>query len=243
MKKFPTWLCAARRPQFGGIFLRLLFLVFMVVFCLGIYLIRHPLLRLVGTMWIVDQSPETSDAIVMLGDDNYNSDRAERAAELFKAGWAPRVIASGRYLRPYAGIAELEAHDLADRGVPARAVVQLPHHAEDTREECVVISQLLSSHGWKRVLLVTSNYHTRRARYICSRVLPSGTVLHVVAAKDNEYDPEKWWWSRLGVKIFFHESVGMLVTLWEMRHDEVRTTGSSLFSGVLTLSSLRRIQA
>lgn len=242
MKKFPAWFCAARRPQSGGIFFRLLFLIFLVVFCFGIYLIRHPLLRVAGAMWIVDQSPQASDAIVILGDDNYNADRAERAAELFKAGWAPRVIASGRYLRPYASIAELEAHDLKDRGVPAGAVVQLPHHAEDTREECVAISQILSSHGWKRVLLVTSNYHTRRARYICARLLPSGTELHVVAAKDSEYDPEKWWWSRLGVKIFFHESVGMAVTLWEMRHNEVRTTGSGLFSRVLTLSSLPHIQ-
>ena len=243
MKNYPTCLCVSRRSEFGGIFFRLLFLVFLVVFCFGIYLIRHPLLRLAGNIWIVDQSPQTSDAIVMLGDDNYSGDRAARAAELFKAGWAPRVVASGRYLRPYASIAELEAHDLADRGVPAGAVVRLAHRAGDTREECVEISQLLSSHGWKRVLLVTSSYHTRRARYICARVFPSGTVLHVVAAQDSEYDPGQWWWNRRGINIFFHESVGMLVTLWEMRHDEVRTTGSGLFSGVLTLSSLRRIQA
>jgi uncharacterized SAM-binding protein YcdF (DUF218 family) len=228
----------AFRSQAGGIFFRLLFLLFLAGFCFGIYLIRRPVLRLAGHAWIVDQPPQASDAIVMLGDDNYNGDRAARAAELFKAGWAPRVIASGRYLRPYASIAELEAHDLGDRGVTPGSVVRLAHHAENTREECVLIGQLLEAHGWKRVLLVTSNYHTRRARYICARELPEGTSLHVVAAQDSEYDPDKWWWNRLGVNLFLHESVGMFVAMWEMRHNEVRTSGSGLFGRVLTLSSL-----
>src|SRR5208282_2235482 len=101
------------------------------------YLVRQPVLRLAGGFWVVDEAPQAADAIVMLGDDNYNADRATRAAELFKAGWAPRIVASGRYLRPYASIADLEAHDLSDRGVPATAVVRLAHHAEDTHEECV----------------------------------------------------------------------------------------------------------
>jgi uncharacterized SAM-binding protein YcdF (DUF218 family) len=201
------------------------------------------LLRAAGHIWVVDETPESADAIIVLGDDNYEGDRAMRGAELFKAGWAPRVIASGRYLRPYASIAELEEHDLKDRGVPAGAVVRLAHRAANTREECVAIGQLLSEHGWKRVLLVTSNYHTRRARYVCAREFPGGTALHTMAAQDRDYDPEKWWWNRLGVGIFFHESVGMVLTMWEMRHDAVRTTGTGLFGGVLTLSALRHFRA
>ena len=142
-----------------------------------IYLLRHPLMRLVGSFWVVDESPEASDAIVILGDDNYAADRAARAAELFRSGRAPRIIASGRYLRPYASIAQLEEHDLTDRGVPPSAIVRLEHHAQNTRDEAIAISRLLSTRGWKRVLLVTSNYHTRRSRYICEREFPPGTVL------------------------------------------------------------------
>jgi hypothetical protein len=160
----------------------------------------------------------------MLGDDNYDADRAARAAELFKSGMAPRIIASGRYLRPYASIAELEQHDLTDRGVPATAVVRLPHRAADTREEALAISQLLSSRGWKRVILVTSNYHTRRSLYICERVFPPGTILRVAAARDSDYDPDRWWQTREGVKIFLHESMGMPVTLWESRQDSVKVS-------------------
>jgi uncharacterized SAM-binding protein YcdF (DUF218 family) len=215
--------------QRGGIFFRLLFLLFCFALLFVLYLARYPLLRLAGGFWVVEDTPHASDAIVMLGDDNYNADRASRAAELFKAGLAPRVIASGRYLRPYASIAELEEHDLTDRGVPASAVVRLAHRAANTREEAEAIGQLISSRGWKRIILVTSNYHTRRSRYICERVFPADTVLSVVSAKDSEYNPDSWWQTRQGTKLFFHEAVGMVVAMWELRHNSVRTASSGLW--------------
>ena len=218
-----------RNGEAGGIIFRLVFLMFFAALALGIYFVREPLLRLAGSFWIVDETPESSDAIVILGDDDYNGDRANRAAELFKSGLAPRVVASGRYLRPYATVAELEEHDLTNRGVPAAAVVRLTHRATDTREEAAAIGQLLSSHGWKRVILVTSNYHTRRSRYICERLFPAGTVLRVVAARDSEYNPEQWWLSRQGTKLFFHEFVGLPDAMWELRHYSVQTSEPGVF--------------
>ncbi|MGD0957674.1 MAG: YdcF family protein [Candidatus Acidiferrales bacterium] len=221
-----TCLCS-RGAQRGGIFFRLLFLLCFLVFLFGIYLVRHPLLRLAGDFWVVDDGPAPSDAIVVLGDDNYNGDRAARAAALFKAGWAPRAVASGRALRSYASIAELEQRDLVANGVPQDAIVRFDHRAEDTREEALALRQLVSQRGWKRILLVTSNYHTRRSRYIFARTLPPGTVLRVVPAADTEYDPDRWWYTRRGLVIFSHELLGMVVALWEMRHNDVQTSGSA----------------
>ncbi len=207
----------------GGIFFRLVFLLFLACFIFAIYLVRHPLMRLAGNFWVVDDGPAASDAIVILGDDNYEGDRANRAAAVLREGWAPRIIASGRYLRPYASIAQLEQRDLLERGVPASAIVPLEHRAENTREEAEAIGQFISSHGWKRVLVVTSNYHTRRARYILARVLPAGTELRVLSAQDVNYNPDAWWQTRRGIKIFFHESAGMIVAMWELRHQDART--------------------
>jgi len=213
--------------QRGGIFFRLLFIIFFLFLVFLVYLARHPLLRMAGSFWIVDEGPVASDAIVILGDDNYNGDRATRAAELLKAGWAPRIVASGRGLRSYASIAELEEHDLTDRGVPMTAIVRFAHRAEDTRDEAGAISQLISSRGWKRIILVTSNFHTRRARYICERSFPPGTVLRIVAARDSDFDPNNWWRARMGIRIFAHEFVGMVMAMWEMRHNGVQTSDSA----------------
>lgn len=203
--------------QRGGILFRLMFLVFLLCALFVLYLVRRPLYRLAGHFWVVDEAPVASDAIVMLGDDNYNGDRAARAAELFKAGWAPVVVASGRYLRPYASMAELEEHDLIGHGVPRSAVVRYAHFAENTRDEAFELRELIVERGWKHILLVTSDYHTRRSRYICTRAFPPGTILRVVAARDSEYDPDRWWHTRQGQKLFLHEVVGMVVALWEMR--------------------------
>ena len=66
--------------QRGGIFFKLIFLLGLVVFCFFLYIARSPLLRLAGGFWVVDETPKPSDAIVMLSDDNYQGDRAARAA-------------------------------------------------------------------------------------------------------------------------------------------------------------------
>jgi uncharacterized SAM-binding protein YcdF (DUF218 family) len=220
----PVKACRAQHSaQRGGIIFRFLFLCCVLAFLFVIYLVRDPLLRLAGSLLVRDDSPRASDAIVLLGDDNYNADRAERAAELLKAGWAPRVVASGRYLRPYASVAELEQRDLTDRGVPASAVIRFSHRAENTREECAALSRLLAARGWKHILIVTSSYHTRRAGYICSRLVPAGTELAVVAAPDSDYGSDNWWKTRRGVKIYFYEVTAFGVALWEMRHDSAQT--------------------
>jgi vancomycin permeability regulator SanA len=214
---------SATTSQRGGIFFRLLFLIAFVVMLFLLYVVRHPLMRMAAHFWIVDDNPVASDAIVVLGDDNYQADRATRAAELMKAGWAPRVVASGRYLRPYASIAELEERDLVSRGVPQTAVVRFAHSGENTRSEAENVGQFVASKGWKRIIVVTSSYHTRRARYICERSFAPGTALRVVAARDSDFDPDTWWERGKSVKIFAHELAGMIEALWEFRHQDART--------------------
>jgi uncharacterized SAM-binding protein YcdF (DUF218 family) len=211
-----------RMGQRGGIFFRLIFFVFILVVCAVLYLARVPLLRLAGEFWVVDEPPETSDVIVVLSGDNYDAERATRAASLFKSGMAPRVLATGRALRSYATTTDLMKRDLLEHGVPESAIVPFTHKADDTRDEAAAVSEFVASHGWKKILLVTSNYHTRRSQYIYEHMLPASDQLLTVAAPDSEYDPNYWWKTRAGVKIFFHELGGYLVALWEGRKGDVK---------------------
>src|SRR5438477_222585 len=110
-----------------------------------------------------------ADAILVLSDDNFYADRATRAAQVYREGWAPMVVASGRRLRPYAGVAELMEHDLVERGVPKDKVMRVVHDAENTKDEAEALAKVAEQRKWKSVILVTSNYHTRRARYIFER--------------------------------------------------------------------------
>jgi uncharacterized SAM-binding protein YcdF (DUF218 family) len=206
-----------RRTERGGIFMRLISLIMLLAFLSALYAVRHPLMRFAGEFWVLDEPAGHADVIVVLGDDNYSGDRAAHAADLYRSGVAPQVVASGRLLRPYAGMAEIMEHDLESRSVPATSLVKFAHRAANTRDEAEALSGLLASRGWKRVVIVTSNYHARRARFICGRVLGPGVTVHVSAALDSEFDPSHWWESRLGRKLFFGELLGFAVAWWELQ--------------------------
>ena len=210
---------ALHRPaaQSGKILSTLVGLIFLLVVCSVIYFARGPLLRFAGESWIVEDQLQPSDAIIVLSDDNFYGDRATRASQVFREGMAPLVVASGRRLRPRAGIAELMEHDLIERGVPTEKILRVPHDAENTKEEAGALAQVAAQKKWKSVIIVTSNYHTRRARYIFEKVFPPGIVIRVTGARDGEFDPDRWWEKRVSIKRFVHEIGGMFVALWELR--------------------------
>jgi len=225
-----------RRAEHGGIFFRLLALLVFLALLAFLYILRHPLMRLAGELWVVNEPAVQSDVILVLGDDNYAGDRAAHAAELYRAGLAPQVVASGRFLRPYAGIAEMIEHDLESHGVPAASIVKFSHRAANTREEAEALDELVTSRGWRRVLLVTSDYHARRARFIFSRVLPPGVTVRVSAAHDTEFDPSHWWETRLGQKILLNEVLGYVVARWELRHRSFASADATLLFSMLLSS-------
>jgi uncharacterized SAM-binding protein YcdF (DUF218 family) len=212
MKSHRHW-----KRQQGGIITALIVLLFVAVLCTMVYLARHPLLRFAAESWIVEDPLEHADAMVVLSDDNFYADRATRAAELFRQGMATGVVASGRRLRPGAGIAELMEHDLIERGVPREKILRLAHDADNTREEAEALAKLCSERRWKSVIVVTSNYHTRRARYIFRRVFPRDISVRVASAHDGDFDPQHWWEKRKSVKEMAHELAGMMVAMWELR--------------------------
>jgi len=119
-------------------------------------------------------------------------------------------------LRPYAGISELMTHDLIERGVPKDRILAFPQDADNTKEEAQALRKLLLQKDWKHVIVVTSNYHTRRARYIVSKVFGDGLTVRMASARDGDYDPVNWWEHRKSVKRFTHEVAGYLLALWEL---------------------------
>jgi uncharacterized SAM-binding protein YcdF (DUF218 family) len=201
--------------QSGGVISSLITLVAAISLLAILYFARHPLFRVIGEGWIVEDIVERSDAILVLSDDNFYADRATRASQLYRQGLGSVIVASGRRLRPYAGIAELIEHDLIERGVPKDKILRVPHDADNTREEAMALAQLARQKKWRSVIVVTSNYHTRRARYIFTNVFPPDVRIRVSAARDGDFDPEHWWEKRISVKELSREMAAMLVAFWE----------------------------
>lgn len=144
------------------------------------WIVGYPLERwylVDGRVPAVETFPEV-DAIVLLGggvgintnmsvyaDMASSADRIWQAARLFKAGKAPRVVATGHC--PEASTLPL----IKDFGVAEDCV--LVQHARNTEEEAKVIERL----GYKKVLLVTSAWHMKRARLMFGMYAP-GIEVH-----------------------------------------------------------------
>src|SRR5260370_15300706 len=120
-------------------------------------------------------------------------------------------------LRPNAGIAELMEHDLIERGVPKERIVRLLQDASSAVEEAQALTRIVKERKWHSIIVVTSNFHTRRARYIFRRVFPQGVEVRIASASDGDFDPEHWWEKRKSTKELTKEFAGMVVTWWELR--------------------------
>ena len=121
---------------------------------------------------------------------------------------------------PTRAIGELIQRDLTDRGVPTSAIEIYRHNAPDTLDEAQTLRSLVVERKWRHVVIVTSNYHTRRARYIYQKLFPLGVQVDVASAKDPEFDVSDWWEHKAGVKRLFKELAGMCEAKWELRHTE-----------------------
>lgn len=224
-----------KRSEAGRVLFRLLVLLVIVLLCAVLYFARYPILRFTAESWIVEDPIDRSDAIIVLSDDNFYADRATRAADLYRRGFAPIVVASGRRLRPVASLAELMEHDLIERGVPRDKILKAQQDAESTREEAESLASLAAQKKWRSVIVVTSNFHTRRARYIFTHVFPAEIRVGIASAHDGDFDPSNWWTKRKSLKELTHELGAMAVAVWELHgKPDARTATQSVVGAAST---------
>ena len=164
-----------------------------------------------GEFLVDAASPARADLIVVLAGDPYGN-RILKAAELVKQGYAPKVLVSGP-----AGFYGLYESDLAipfavKHGFPSTWFVAFPHEAHSTDEEARVILPELQKRNAHRVLVVTSDFHTRRALHILHARWPD-IELRMVAAPDEFFSAYGWWHTREGRKTFFLECTKTLASM------------------------------
>jgi uncharacterized SAM-binding protein YcdF (DUF218 family) len=188
-----------RRPRGCGCLLLLAAL-------LAAWLARAAVLTAIGGFLVTGDRPAPADAIVVLS--GAPAERVHEAADLFREGWAPRVLVTAPAPRP----AELALARLGVRvpteqegaraiavglGVPASAFDVVPGPVDSTAAEARALRALAAGGGWRRVLVVTSPYHTRRVRGLFRRALGGvGVEVLVVPSRHSDYRPGDWWRDR-----------------------------------------------
>ena len=159
-------------------------------------------LKWIARILIVDDALRPACAIVVLA--GGPSFRALEAADLYRAGWAPRVIVSGAVT--------WDRDTLLGAGLPPQAIVRTNGNPRDTLEELQSVSRLVSDHT-EPVILVTSKVHTRRTRLIWRHVTGHAASGLVRWARRDPFDASHWWHDRLLANDVVHEYLS-LVNYW-----------------------------
>jgi uncharacterized SAM-binding protein YcdF (DUF218 family) len=172
-----------------------------------VYLWRDVWLSAFGRALVHDDGAAKADIAVVLAGD-YWGHRLTKAAELVRQGYVPRVLVSGP--PGFYGVNEADAaiQYAVGKGYPAEWFIPLRHTALSTREEAVVVLDALKQRDIHSFLLVTSNYHTARARRIylnAEHRRGGGPDMRVVASGDQFFTAGDWWRNREGQKTVFME--------------------------------------
>jgi uncharacterized SAM-binding protein YcdF (DUF218 family) len=140
-------------------------------------------------------SCQSADAIVAVSGGN-TSIRAAEAIRLYREGWADTLIFSGA-AADTSGPSNAEAmrRQAIAAGVPASAI-NVEEQSQTTKQNAQEVRRLLAEAGEgsaKRVILVTSPYHQRRAS-LEFRVLTGDGIAIVNRPTPNDPDWAALWW-------------------------------------------------
>lgn len=133
--------------------------------------------------------------------------RAEKAINLYKQNFAKNIIFSGAAADPSSPSNAKVMYDLAiKKGVPQSAI-KLDETSENTRQNSENVAKILKENGWTNAILVSENYHLRRA-YTNFVGADAQANFRTTAAKNQIF----WWAEPRGWILIISEIGGMTKT-------------------------------
>jgi uncharacterized SAM-binding protein YcdF (DUF218 family) len=186
----------------------------MRVFRIALVVILAALLVLWATSgsFLLVNDPQPADVIVVLaGETRW---RPARGLQMLQQRYAPKMMLD---VPTNAIIFNKNTLDIAREyieSLPQRNFISICSIAGlSTKEEAKDVARCLQNSGVKRILIVTSDYHTRRARSTFQHELPEYQI-SVAAAFDSQQYGVAWWHHRQWAKMNFDE--WLRVMWWEV---------------------------
>jgi len=183
---------------------------FVVAMCVAavaiamLFLLRAPLMQLVGNILVRDDTPrEPAPFIVLLMGDGSHT-RALKACDLYKAHLGRKIIFADEHSDGLAGegfmtsLTQATEEYLQSCGVSPTDLIRLRScDAGSTWNEAHCVRDFLLGRDIaerSKIILVTSWYHTSRAGWLFGQVLqPVGTIVEAVPATSADSLPSGWW--------------------------------------------------
>lgn len=170
---------------------------------------------------IVSEPLVQADAIAVMAGSTTYQERARRAAELYAAGRAPKIILTNDNERSGWSVEEqrnIPYQELADRmlrrlGVPGEAIERLPDPVSGTYDEAIVLREYAAARGFRSLLVVTSAYHSRRTLWMMRQAFDKSSIsigVEPVPPGQQTPPPVTWWLHSKGWELVPGEYIKMI---------------------------------
>jgi uncharacterized SAM-binding protein YcdF (DUF218 family) len=167
---------------------------------------------------VVEVKLQHADVILVMAGAPVYFGRTAEAGRLFLDGRADKILLTNdgvrgswsRTLQRNPFYYERAMLRLTQAGVPVTSVELLSGRISSTFDEAALMSAYARTHAVKSVIVVTSEYHTRRALWTVRRVLrDTGVEVGVQPATPifDSVSPHNWWWYARGWQMVFGEYV------------------------------------
>lgn len=167
--------------------------------------------------YLIVDAPRKSDVILVLaGETHY---RPERARQLLAQGYARKIILDVPAEAKIYDFTQLQLAEKYIQGLPEAASMSVcPIYGLSTKDESKDVEKCLAAESSGSVLLVTSDFHTRRALGVFRREVP-GHEYSIAASRDDTQFGTRWWTHRQWAKVCLDE---WLRFLWWKAVDQWR---------------------
>ena len=180
---------------------RLIWLMLAILaLCGSMYAGRTELLSAIGNFLVVRDDLEPADIIFLLNGDA--TVRPQHAVTLLRRGLAPKIVIArvedsvGVLAGAYPNVTDSNLVVLQSLGIDESQIVQLRpsggvKHTADEADQLLAYSRQQSL---RKVIIVTSDLHSRRARFIFRKRLSGGGVKIMMSPiPDRKYGADNWW--------------------------------------------------
>ena len=185
----------------------------------------QPILSSYAEFYTVNNATSGADAIVVLS--GGKASRIPHALNLFAENYAPRLLLTDekkrslRFAHLFSTNEEI-AQAMIDElklSVPIITVASLKGGATSTFDEAYDLRKFSEAEGFKRLILVTDAFHTRRAYHAFQTVFAGSEIrLEMSAAQNDIFNESNWWTSDRGISAYVLESIKYPVYLLSSRN-------------------------
>lgn len=150
-----------------------------------------------GKFLVQSDKLEKADAIAVFSGDN--GPRTEKGVELLKEGYADYLILSGGKVYDDVTMAELMKNHAIKLGVDESKIL-IDDESATTNENADFTADIIEENNFKSVIVVTSDYHTRRSKLAMEKALEDTLIdgekvsVSVTPSKEEKFTT-KWWTS------------------------------------------------